>query len=364
MKRMILILVMLLPLSALADSGWWWSEYPGPQPFNPLNESTEHPDVVMANEEVRISLGQGGAQVYADFTFRNEGPAQVVPMFFPLETAAYWTYWEEEEYRKNSEELVRIVLPVNDYEFHALAWKEGGSTDGELETEIVREIRREFTIPGDFYADVYVSYSTYALYEVSFAAGETLFVEVNYFQKYGAPKHAEWTEMFYPVYTGGSWKGPIGHGTIKVGSWDKFDWHGRWQFQSVGLPPAREESDEYGNGELLWEFDDLEPGPSAGVRVMMTGYAEPWGIVLSSAGINFRTLPDPTADKISAHPLLGEGEFFTILERRGDWWRVMDEEDNLGWLRWRYVDPDTGIENIYAAISPGKSSYHALESGA
>ena len=201
---------------------------------------------------------------------------------------------------------------------------------------------------------------------MSFAAGETLILDVYYWQEYGAPKHASWREMFYPVYTGGSWKGPIGHGTIEVDTLEGFDWHGRWQFQSVGLPPAREERDEDNReeGKLLWEFSNLEPGPGAGARVMMTGYAEPWGIVLSSGGINFRTLPDPTADKISAHPLLEEGEFFTIFERQGDWWRVEDEEGNSGWLRWRYVDSDTGIENIYAAVSPGKNRYHALESGA
>ena len=97
---------------------------------------------------------------------------------------------------------------------------------------------------------------------------------------------------------------------------------------------------------------------------MMTGHAEPWGIVLSSGGINFRTLPDPAATRVSTHPLMKEGELFTIFEWRGDWWRIEDEEGNSGWLRWRYVDPDTGKENIYAAISPGKTSYHALESGA
>jgi hypothetical protein len=364
MKRPTLIVVALLCVSAGADSGWWSSSYPGPQPFNPLEESAEHPDVVMVDEEVRISLGQAGAGVYAVFTFRNEGPAQTVPMYFPLERAGYWDYWEEEEYRRNPEELVRTELPIDDYGFRALVDREGDRHADELETELVQEVRRAFTIPGELYADVYVSSSVYALYEVSFAAGETLFLEVGYFQEYGAPKHALWTEMFYPVYSGGSWKGPIGHGTIEVGSWDAFDWHGRWQFQSVGLPPAREETDEYGNGELLWEFSDLEPGPGAGARVMMVGHAEPWGVVLASGGINFRALPDPAGGVISAHPLLEEGEFFTILERRGDWWRVMDSEDNLGWLRWRYIDPDTGEECIYAAISPGKTSYHALESGA
>ena len=61
MKRLTLLLLVLLCLPAPADSGWFGSGYPGPQPFNPLEERIEHPDVVMADEEVRISLGQGGA---------------------------------------------------------------------------------------------------------------------------------------------------------------------------------------------------------------------------------------------------------------------------------------------------------------
>lgn len=94
-------LLVIHSLPVLADSGYYYSDYPGPQPFNPIEEHIEHPDVVMTDEEVSISLGQGGAFVYADFTFRNEGPAQTLPMSFPLEMAVYRDYPEEEEYRKN-----------------------------------------------------------------------------------------------------------------------------------------------------------------------------------------------------------------------------------------------------------------------
>lgn len=187
--------------------------------------------------------------------------------------------------------------------------------------------------------------------------------------------------MIYPIYTGGSWKGAIGHGVVEVTAGSGFDWNGAWQYQSVSLPPATEK-----DGKLVWEFDELEPEKDSVwgtcVRVMMpwefykTGSVESesafgrvpgdnqpgWGIILASSGINFRSERNNTSARVAAHPVLKEDEFFIIFERQGDWWRIEDEEGNSGWLRWRYVDADE--ENIYAALGSGRSIYeHALGGG-
>jgi hypothetical protein len=280
-------------------------------------------------------------------------------MFFPLDSSGEWGIMSEEEYGGEPEVTTVEKIMTGDYSFSA-------SVNGiRLEEQILREetvqLDSEESELGSYYS-TYEHSNTYAIYEVPFAAGETLRLSVEYRQLYGGPKHAEWAEMYYPVYTGGSWKGPIGHGIIEVRAGVDFNWNGVWQYQSVDLPSAREKDER-----LIWEFEELEPEsePGAGVRVMLPYTDEPcWGIVMAPGGINFRTLPDPAATRVSAHPLMKEGEFFTIFERQGDWWRVEGEDGNAGWLRWRYVDPDTGMENIYAAISPGKNGYHALESGA
>ncbi|MCD4734182.1 SH3 domain-containing protein [bacterium] len=352
MKRytIVLFLLVILSMPALADSGSYWSDFSNPQPFKPGEDEIEHPDVVMADEYVTITLDQGGAWVDANFTFRNEGAAQTVPMYFPLESSRGWSLISEEEYSGESEVTTVDEITNSEYSFSA------SIQELELKERIIRETTlrvNQETLEELGAYEASIHFDTYALYEVPFDAGETLWLSVRYWQKYSVPKHATWVEMFYPVYTGGSWQGPIGHGIIEINSWGSFDWNGRWQFRSIGLPPAREErnKDNVRFGSLFWEFTNLEPERGAGVEVLMIGHSEPWGNVLATGGINFRTLPEPAAARVSAHPVMKEGELFTIFGRQGDWWRVEDEEGNIGWLRWRYVDPDTGKESIYATFT-------------
>ncbi len=388
MKRHIVVLFLLVIFSlvALADSGSYGSDFSNPQPYNPHEheEKPEHPDVVMADEFVSIVLGADGAVVNAEFTFRNEGLAQTVSMYFPLESSSDANGYILGEPGKGldglEEELTSLERISNeDYEFTALV--NGTNLEVKILEEGTHVLYSEY--PGDFdYSRNMEAYFSnhytdiYAIYEIPFDAGETLTLSVEYQQSYSAPKHADWCQMLYPIHTGGSWKDPIGHGIVEVTAGSDFDWNGAWQYQSVSLPPATEK-----DGKLIWEFSELEPEKDSiwgtCVRVMMPwGYKELdgvwgmllgdnqpcWGIVLAESGINFRSERNNTSARVSAHTVMKEGEFFTISRRQGDWWRIEDEEGNSGWLRWRYVDGDK--ENIYAAITPAKNTYHALDSGA
>ena len=69
--------------------------------------------------------------------------------------------------------------------------------------------------------------------------------------------------------------------------------------------------------------------------------------------INFRTDPDHGAPQVSGCPTVQPRAYLYFIERRGDWLRVIypvyssETRYYLGWVRWRYRDPETGVENIY-----------------
>jgi hypothetical protein len=353
----VLFLLVVFSIPALADSGSYGSDFSNPQPFKPGEEKIEHPDVVMADEFVSIVLGADGAVVNAEFTFRNEGAAQMVPMYFPLSSGGGMHMVDEEDYSGKRESITISEVSNNEFQFTASA------NEVRLDCRVILE--ESVVVNPDYYVPDYgiyegsIYYQTYAIYKVPFVAGETLMLRVEYHQQYDAPKNADWCQMYYPIHTGGSWKGPIGHGIVEVTAGSDFNWNGAWQYLTEYLPPAVEK-----DGKLVCEFDELEPNEYASVIVMMPWDNQPcWGIAIASGGINFRSERNNTSARVSAHTVMKEGEFFTIFERQGDWWRVEDEEGNSGWLRWRYVDPDTDTENIYAAITPGKNTYHALDSG-
>ncbi len=368
----VLFLLVVFSIPALADSGSYWSDFANPQPYTPHvhggrgEHPDEHPDVVMADEFVSIVLGADGAVVNAEFTFRNEGAAQTVSMYFPLESSdTYNSYYPAARGEKLKAETTTVEeVTSGEYRFSA-------SVNGtnlrikviqEKTASIRNESRADFIDDIDYYEGSSHS-DTYAIYEVPFVAGETLTLSIEYQQAYSAISRGEWCQMLYLIHTGGSWKGPIGHGIVEVTAGSDFNWNGVWQYQSVSLPPATEK-----DGKLVWEFDELEPETqwymAASMRVMMPWDNQPcWGIVLAESGINFRSERNNASTRVSAHPVMKDGEFFTIFERQGDWWRVEDEEGNSGWLRWRYVDPDTGKENIYATITPVKNTYHSMGLG-
>ena len=155
MKTLTTALLLLVAFStpALADSGYYWSNFSNPQPYTPhVHEGRgehpyEHPDVVMSDEFVSIVMGADGAVVNAEFTFRNEGVAQTVPMYFPLSSRGGMAMTDEEGYQGYLDELEALpaeersdgVLHTitelfnTDYNFTAIA---GGEA---LETRIISE---------------------------------------------------------------------------------------------------------------------------------------------------------------------------------------------------------------------------------
>jgi hypothetical protein len=79
------------------------------------------------------------------------------------------------------------------------------------------------------------------------------------------------------------------------------------------------------------------------------GPGAPAGILVDN--LNFRVAPDAGAAHVAGKPTLAKDEGLLAYERRGEWYRVKTHGGHEGWVRWRYVDPDTGEENIYVELA-------------
>lgn len=69
-------------------------------------------------------------------------------------------------------------------------------------------------------------------------------------------------------------------------------------------------------------------------------------LTVLAANVNFRREPDPNAPRVTGKETLVSGEKVELIEIDGDWYNV-DAGGTRGWVRWRYVDPDTGKTNVY-----------------
>lgn len=66
--------------------------------------------------------------------------------------------------------------------------------------------------------------------------------------------------------------------------------------------------------------------------------------------LNFRTKAAADAPRVAARPTLAKGEYIYVFELRGEWYRAETAEGARGWVRWRYVDPDTREETVYVKL--------------
>jgi hypothetical protein len=115
---------------------------------------------------------------------------------------------------------------------------------------------------------------------------------------------------------------------------------------------------------MTWEFGRYEPAPGALMYVEIgnliptmrdltleelgldAGVGTPGETTVDN--LNFRTGPDTGAERVDGRPTLSKGTPFAIIDTLGEWWSVRLADGTDGWIRWRYVDPDTGTENVYA----------------
>ncbi|MGD8719928.1 MAG: SH3 domain-containing protein [Candidatus Zixiibacteriota bacterium] len=393
-----LICTILAAGTAFADSGDFHF-YNGPLGL----ADGENASVAMEAETVAAELGPETTEVRASFTFANRGKATEVTMFFPLATGYTMvdlSAWNLDDHDGINAYLVehwgvRLDQPVCESAFPLpLEWEPSlpGKSAGTytltqngsfavtcggapVPAEIVYRTQMGEV---DRMGGVSITDDTFTRWKVAFAAGETKTVECTYRASYDVAKHGMGGKSFvYPLYTGKTWAGPIGEGTITV-SYEADAPGGPASFRSPGMPPAEVSADE-NETHVVWRFKAFEPGEYTSIYVdvaecMNEDYRavvfERLGLNADKAGepgrvltdnLSFRTAPSTDATRVEARPKLAKGAPVAVLESRGEWWRVRvpggagewgEWKDDLeGWIRWRYVDPDTGKENVYAEFA-------------
>jgi hypothetical protein len=379
MRQAFILMLFFICLSgnALADSGWD-SDINGP-----IGTEEEHPYISMVSEEVEIRLNPENADVLATFTFANFGSATEVAMYFPLAEGGGYEYGQT----KQEEDYEEPLPPSMDYYDFSVA------VDNQtVPTELVS--RTSYGEINSSDQSALTEYLSFARWSVPFQHNQTRQIVCSYTAPYETGKHGEGPNCFkYILYTGASWAGPIQEGHITVsrslssfnipiiyatpGISLNWDWDSdkdlifpKPHSTVTAIPPA--EVTVLGDEEeITWEFSNYEPGEGASIEIFLGGNVDEFcppnthewlwnkigftspegqpGVVLAN-GLNFRLAPDPAAEQVKEQPQLQKETPLQILEAYGEWWRVRTKEGNEGWIRWRYIDPESGEEHIYASI--------------
>ncbi len=304
-----------LVVAASADAGYLGSPLQNAEPLG------EHAGIQMAAEEVVILLSapevdgrelteeerweleweeqlrlHPGVEVAAAFEFVNDGPADEVLMYVPLQVRHpfYGPYlWIEDE--AAALDVIEIFVdgePVEPFAVYRGVWREDEHNDWDELLEIIDPLNDEKPADGELFCFLngatssedenpnppYAAESLLAAWRVEFPAGESRLVE--YRQRYDFSTDYEYHSFrfCYPLYTGAGWAGDIGRGRITVLGEPDFDWSYLAEYLGIYLPPPTWEADyplrfegpfagstllEGFAGEyeriLVWSFADLEP---------------------------------------------------------------------------------------------------------
>jgi hypothetical protein len=361
-----------------ADIGWY-----GDSPGHITLEGEENPSIALISEVVLLELKgsdptMGYVNVKGCFDFYNEGPAARVMMAYPLS--------EDEFFGESSDTFIRDLMedrgvskakPVSYRVFNRKALGTADFRSGfDAQIRDYRDI--EVTVDGGqtevefVFRDALESNSfktsRYVRWPVDFAAGQTKRVEIafkNPYERKGGYGASQFHYNFeYPLYTGRTWAGPIGEGTITV-VYEEDTISGPIFFQSPGCPAAHVES-ENGETEITWSWHDFEPPENARIKTVKgSPYHWPGSSVAQAIDLEVQgepaiTLTEDIALKVEpaedAADVEGVREFplrtpFGVQSSRGEWWHVKLNDGTEGWLRWREVNPDTGEERLNAAFA-------------
>lgn len=219
--RSIWVFVLLATVSlARADDAYWVT-------VGGAGDFGKSKNIRMAAEDVRIQLSNDHMHVRASFDFRNDGPAETVTMAFP-------------EAMRNFEMRDRS-LAIH----HFRSWVDGRR---------VPTFRKKSP-------KVEVGASAVWLKKVSFSSRGRRHVVCEYDATYPG---GDFTDAFYILESGATWKGPIGDCRLTV-DWSRMRNRGEPQFSSTKnfdpLPPTAR-----GEQWAKFRFHDLEPDFDLDVR--------------------------------------------------------------------------------------------------
>lgn len=270
MRNLLTILILLFSLSMpFSDTGWGPAFIGSPYIPEQIGEwgqfnYIEHPTIRMVSEDVDISLHRLGAFVYAEFVFENTGEETDVEMIYPLQS----------DWRSTTSYNLKVFEEGENY---------------------IDRVNFDFVLRDDENDDELSSLDL-ATWRIHFNEGETKTIYIQYEAPYGMNTemrslHDKWqrevsgTEISGPIhnlcqyilYTGASWKGTIGEGSISFYITPDVCWedligpdgvgllHGSFDFPQGGdygsTPQEYFEDIDIVIEEdaLVFEFSDYEP---------------------------------------------------------------------------------------------------------
>jgi hypothetical protein len=185
----------------------------------------------------------------------------------------------------------------------------------------------------------------------------------------GYETYGVWYLSYYtiPVCVTKGWAGPLAAGKIVAEFSPALGCP--IAFRGDALPPAEVAVTAAGTA-VTWDLAAADPargseavicipfatgvgeGPRAGALELAGLDAEHAGYPgrVDVDNINFRMQPSADAPRVAARPTLMKDEYVYVFESRGEWYRAETADGAEGWVRWRYVDPDTHTETVYVKL--------------
>ena len=179
------------------------------------------------------------------FVFHNDGPATTALMIFPENGGFGVVSPSDPEAQKKT------------HFAYFRSWVDGKPV------KVTRQLHDRNIKDGFFYTNWWVK-------KVAFKAGQTVKVRDDY---QGEPGKAgaggpHTSNFLYVLGTGGSWKGPIGAGTVKVDCKSMVK-----KYDLKGIVQRNPDSDldlTLQSGSFVWTFKNLKPVESEGVKIEWT----------------------------------------------------------------------------------------------
>jgi hypothetical protein len=389
--------VLLLSGSASGDAGYMGSLLPGP---SPALSGAQSRDVRMIAEDVFLVLLPGGdVEMTASFLFGGAGPDCTVLMAFPFELR---TVFSPPEYAVDYGDslppwgdgllvevdgvpvdpftLIQVTLQKDDEESGFTSFLDdraffGGASTGNVRLVIPPAWDDSRLQEFDFH---HRAEAVLACWQVSIDSGDTALVEIRASGRLTSDYSESLFRLSYPLVTGASWAGTIGHGRISLVPGEGFDRETLQWYAGICMPTSSaldswqpemlpefaghssrllpEPLSRVYTDAVVWEFRDFEP--VAGRRDTYTFYPDfgdisasaemawengkpihPWRssfvyafvgpeapsnyTVISGTGLDLYDGCYRGAAKIGTVP---PGSYATLLETYGGWMRLSFEE--------------------------------------
>ncbi|KQC13229.1 MAG: hypothetical protein APR63_09185 [Desulfuromonas sp. SDB] len=302
-----------------ADAGYMASVTSGASPL--MISGTEHPGIEMSAEEVVILISTDilvreawevsdeqteiyKADIYSSFLFTNTGEADRVLMAIPVESATPtvpWVYGQGIDStlftpvvmvdgQPVEVKLIYGYYPADDIDsgqWNEVLDKLDPVYDSLPQSSQFLFFRNYVYSDPDYSVDFIQPKVALACWEVSFNSGQQRLVEYHEEYEMTSDYGMKTFRLTYPLFTGATWKGPIGEGKISVIMDSSFVRDDLQYYLGILLP----EPEEIENGSLdlenflsrlenpqisqladfnnlefsygiIWEFNNFEPIPS------------------------------------------------------------------------------------------------------